>query len=134
VAINQPLVIPVIEEKITVQRLEKTSGIVEIRKSVNERTELVDQPLQSEEVDVRRVAINRFVDKPVPVRYEDDTTIIPLFEEVLVVEKRLLLREEVHVKTVRRELHNPQEVTLREERVEVVRRPDTDQGILPQGA
>jgi hypothetical protein len=38
-----------------------------------------------------------------------------------------LLREEVHVKTVRKELHNPQEVLLREEHVDVVRTPGPDQ-------
>jgi len=126
---GQPFMIPVIEEKIKVQKREQLSGIVEIRKTVNERTQTVDEPLLAQEVEVQRVAINRFVDEAVPVRHEDDTMIIPLLEEVLVVEKRLLLREEVHVKTVRRELHNPQEITLREERVEVVRRPDHDQRI-----
>jgi uncharacterized protein (TIGR02271 family) len=126
---GQPIVIPVIEERIKVQKREELSGIVEIRKTVNERTQTVDEPLLTQEVEVQRVAINRFVDEAVPVRHEDDTMIIPLLEEVLVVEKRLLLREEVHVKTVRRELHNPQEITLREERVEVVRRPGQDQGM-----
>jgi stress response protein YsnF len=131
---GQPLVIPVIEEKIKVQKREQLSGIVEIRKTVNERTETVDEPLLTQEVEVQRVAINRFVDEAVPVRHEDDTMIIPLLEEVLVVEKRLLLREEVHVKTVRRELHNPQEITLREERVEVVRRSDQDYGLQQESA
>lgn len=36
--------------------------------------------------------IDRVVDAPVPVRYEDDTMIVPIMEEVLVVEKRLVLR------------------------------------------
>jgi uncharacterized protein (TIGR02271 family) len=131
---GQPLIIPVIEERVNVQKREQLSGIVEIHKTVNERTQTVDEPLLSQEVEVERVAINRFVDEAVPVRYEDDTTIIPLLEEVLVVEKRLLLREEVHIKTVRRELHNPQEITLREERVEVVCRPDPEQGIQQESA
>jgi uncharacterized protein (TIGR02271 family) len=131
---GQPLIIPVIEERVNVQKREQLSGIVEIHKTVNERTQTVDEPLLSQEVEVERVAINRFVDEAVPVRYEDDTTIIPLLEEVLVVEKRLLLREEVHIKTVRRELHNPQEITLREERVQVVRRPDPEQGIQQESA
>lgn len=125
---DQSLVLPVIEEKIKVETHERLSGTVEIRKTVHERTEVVDQLLHSEEVEVNRVAVNRFVDAPVPVRYEGDTMIISLLEEVAVVEKRLLLREEVHVKTVRRELHNPQEVLLREEHVDVVRVPGPEQG------
>jgi stress response protein YsnF len=54
--------------------------------------------------------------------------IISLLEEVLVVEKRLLLREEVHIKKLRKEVHEPQEVLLREERVEIARKPGSGQG------
>jgi len=121
------LVLPVMEETVKVETRVRVSGTVEIRKTTHERTEVVDQPLHSEEVEVNRVAVNRFVDAPVPVRYEGDTMIISLLEEVAVVEKRLLLREEVHVKTVRKELHNPQEVLLREEHVDVVRVPGPEQ-------
>jgi stress response protein YsnF len=131
---EQSLVFPVIKERVEVQTRARESGVVEIRKTVNERTEVVDLPLQAEEVEVNRVAVNRFVDTPVPVRHEGNTMIISLLEEVLVVEKRLLLREEVHVKTVRKELHNPQEVLLREERVDVVRTPGPDQGEQQAGA
>jgi hypothetical protein len=46
-----------------------------------------------------------------------------------------MLREEVHIKRVHKEMHKPQEVLLREERVEVVRKPTSGQGIrqeMPQ--
>jgi hypothetical protein len=39
-----------------------------------------------------------------------------------------VLREEVHVKRVRKEVHESREVTLREERVEVARRLGSSQG------
>jgi uncharacterized protein (TIGR02271 family) len=130
---GEPFVIPVIEERLRVQTRSQVTGAVEIRKTVNEHTEIVDQPLLAEEVEVERVPVNRFVDAPLSVRHEGDTMIIPLLEEVLVIEKRLLLREEVHVKTVRKELHNPQEVVLRQEHVDVVRKPGFGQGDFGQG-
>jgi uncharacterized protein (TIGR02271 family) len=120
-------VIPVVEEVATVQKRAVEAGTVEIRKTVHERTEVIDVPLHSEEVEIERVNVNRIVDEPVQVRHEGDTMIIPLLEEVLVVEKKLVLREEVHVKRVRKEVHESREVTLREERVEVARRPGMDQ-------
>jgi len=120
------LVVPVTEEMVTVQKRVVESGRVEIRKSVHERTEIIDQPLQMEEVEIERVAVNRVIDEAVPVRYEGDTTIISLLEEVLVVEKRLVLREEIHIKKLRKEVHNPQEVFLREEQVEIVRTAGND--------
>jgi uncharacterized protein (TIGR02271 family) len=124
---GQEIVIPVVEEIATVQKRAVEAGTVEIRKTVHERTEVIDIPLHSEEVEIERVNVNRIVDEPVQVRHEGDTMIIPLLEEVLVVEKKLVLREEVHVKRVRKEVHESREVTLREERVEVARRPGMDQ-------
>ncbi len=40
-------------------------------------------------------------------------------EEVLVVEKRLLLREELHIRTVSETIRHRQTVTLRHEEIEV---------------
>jgi len=124
---GQEIVIPVVEEVATVQKRAVEAGMVEIHKTVHERTEVIDIPLHSEEVEIERVNVNRIVDEPVQVRHEGDTMIIPLLEEVLVVEKKLVLREEVHVKRVRKEVHESREVTLREERVEVARRPGSSQ-------
>jgi stress response protein YsnF len=89
----------------------------------------VDQLLHAEEVEIERVAINRIVEEPLPIRHEGDTTIIPLLAEVLVIEKRLVLREEVHIRKLRKEVHDPQEVLLREERVEIVRKPGSGQDL-----
>jgi uncharacterized protein (TIGR02271 family) len=119
---TEELVIPVIEEQISVQKYSRETGVVEIRKTVHERTEVIDHPLLSEEVEIERISVNRIVDEPIPVRHEGDTMIIPLLEEVLVVEKRLVLREEVHVKRVQRETRESKSVLLREERVEIARR------------
>jgi len=121
-------VIPIVEEKVNVQKRVREVGTVEIRKSVHERTEVVDEPLNSEDVEIARVAVNRIVEEPIPIRNEGDTMIISLLEEVLVIEKRLLLREEVHIKRVHTVVHEPQEVLLREERVEVVHKPNLEQG------
>jgi uncharacterized protein (TIGR02271 family) len=120
---EQMLVVPVTEEKVTVQKRVIEKGRVQIHKTIHEHTEVVDQPLHVEQVEIERVAINRVIDKPVSIRHEGDTTIIPLLEEVLVIEKRLVLREEVHIKKLRTTVHDPQEVLLREERVEIVRKP-----------
>jgi stress response protein YsnF len=53
-------------------------------------------------------------------------TIISLVEEVLVVEKRWMLREEIHIRTQRLETHQPQRITLRSEDVHVERVPRSD--------
>jgi uncharacterized protein (TIGR02271 family) len=116
-----PLVLPVIEETLAVDTRPVETGRVRIRKVVTEREELVDPPLLREEVVIERVPVNRVVEGPLPVRYEGDTMIISLLEEVLVVDTRLLLTEEVHITTRRAETYTPTRVTLRREDVTIER-------------
>jgi uncharacterized protein (TIGR02271 family) len=115
------IVIPVVAEQLEVEKRKVEAGGFRISKTVTEREEVVDQPLMREEVQVKRVPVNQFVDGPVPVRHVGDTMIIPLLEEVLVVEKRLMLKEELHVKKAEVETYRPQRVTLRSEQVHVER-------------
>jgi uncharacterized protein (TIGR02271 family) len=115
------LVLPVIKETLTVDTRPVETGRVRVRKVVREREELVDLPLRREEVIIRRVPINRVVEGPLPIRYEGDTMIISLLEEVLVVDTRFLLTEEVHITTRRTETHTPERVTLRHEDVTIER-------------
>jgi uncharacterized protein (TIGR02271 family) len=116
-----PLVWPVIQEVLDVHTSPVETGRVRIRKIVHEREEIVDPPLMRDEVDIERVPINRVVEGPISVRSEEDTLIIPVLEEVLVIEKRLLLKEEVRITKRRVETHTPQRVTLRREEAAVER-------------
>jgi uncharacterized protein (TIGR02271 family) len=116
-----PLVIPLAEERLEADVRRVVTGTVRVATHVTEREEVADLPLVREEVEVERVAVGRVVDAPVPVRREGDTLVVPVMEEVLVVEKRLVLREEVRLTTRRSEAHQPQRVTLRREEATVER-------------
>ncbi len=115
------VVVPLVAEELQIERRLVETGRVRITKKVVEREEIVDEPLIREEVDVRRVAVNRQVSEPSPIRYEGETMIVPLFEEVLFVEKRLMLKEELHITRRRVNEPQPQRVTLRSEQAEVKR-------------
>jgi uncharacterized protein (TIGR02271 family) len=119
--LDNPLVLPVIEEVVDVQKRVVETGKVRITKVVHERETLVDEPLWREEVEITRVPIQRIVNGPIPVRYEDDTMVISIVEEVLVVEKRLMLKEELHIRKQCRETHQPQQIILRSEEARVER-------------
>lgn len=100
------------------------TGRVLIQKHVTEHQEHVSVPLNHDEVHVDRVLINRYVDvPPEAVRYEGDTMIISVLEEVVVVEKRLMLVEELHVTKRQIQTEEMQQVTLRKEEVTVTRQP-----------
>lgn len=120
------LVVPVLVEEPVVQKRVVETGKVRITQRVHERETLVDEPLFLEEVEVTRVPIQRVVDGPIPLRDENGTIIISVLEEVLVVEKRLMLKEELHIRKHRAETHQPQHVTLRSAEVDVERLHTTE--------
>jgi uncharacterized protein (TIGR02271 family) len=91
----------------------------EFQTSTREVEQIVDIPIVEERVEVERVPVNRTVDGPVAVRYDGDTIIVPVTEEVLIVQKQLRLVEEVHIRKVRVERHDPQRVMLRKDEVRV---------------
>ncbi len=108
-------VIPVMQEEVTVGKRMVETGITRVTKKVREREEVISEPLRHEKVRVSRVPVNRYVEKPLPVRQEGGTIVVPVLEEVLVVEKRLLLKEELHISKESKVVHRPRRVTLRGE-------------------
>ncbi len=116
---QQEQIIPVLAEELVVEKKPVPTGGVRVNRRVVEHDETVELPLRKEHLDVRRVMVDREVDGLLPVRREGETTIIPIVEEVLVVEKRYRLKEEIHVtRTVRQELHT-ERVTLQRQEANV---------------
>lgn len=102
--------------------VDRGSG-VRIHKTVSEHEQVVDQPLLRDELGVEHVPVGAVVDQldPPRMRYEGDTLVVPVLEEVLVVQKQLRLKEEVRITRHRREVHAPQTVSLRSEHISVER-------------
>jgi uncharacterized protein (TIGR02271 family) len=121
--VDDEVMIPVIAEELTVETQLVERGRVRVTKRIETREETVDAPITTERVIVERLALNRILDEEdLPeVRQEGDVLIIPLIEEVLVVEKRYLLREEVRVFKERTTTSHPQTIALRREVVDVER-------------
>lgn len=71
-----------------------------VRTVTDAAEQVVRQELQGERIEVERVPVDILVepgaDSP-RVRTEGDVTILPVLEEVLVVEKRLLIKEELRI-------------------------------------
>jgi len=119
-------VIPVIEESAVVTKRVVDRGGVRITKLVHEREEMIDELLRQERVTVERVPVNRPVDQAPTVRRDGDTLIIPILEEVMVVEKRLMLKEELRVTMQQASRRQPQSVILRREEAVIERIDATD--------
>ncbi|NLG97328.1 MAG: YsnF/AvaK domain-containing protein [Chloroflexi bacterium] len=118
---GQVIVIPVIAEHLEVTKREREKGTVRVEKKVHEKEQIVDQPVIKNRVDVRRKPVNKYIDKPLSAWYEGDTLVIPVQEEVLVIEKKLVLREEIRVTQQKTEVRQPRSYKLRREEVYVNR-------------
>lgn len=108
-------VLPVLAETVHIEKETVETGRVRLHKTVHVESQTVDVPLQQQQVQVQRVAVNRYVDEVPAVRYEGETMIVPVIREELVVTKRLLLVEEVHVHQQTLTTHHSQTVELRRE-------------------
>lgn len=116
------LAIPVHEEQLRVgRRLVDTGRGVRVHKTVTEHPHQVDETLLHDTLDVRHVPIGQLVPAgEIPAaRQEGDTLIVPVLEEVLVLEKRLRLREELHITRHRHGSRHAETVVLRAESVTV---------------
>ncbi|WP_426173933.1 YsnF/AvaK domain-containing protein [Massilia sp. TWR1-2-2] len=126
-AVEGDLTIPVHQEQVDVSiRTVDTGRGVRVTTSVTEHPFEVGETLHRDDVGISRVAVGQFVtgtDVPAP-RYEGDTYIIPIIEEVLVVERRLRIKEEVHITKVKREDRHTETVFLKAEEVRVERFDD----------
>ncbi len=128
VADESTRVLPVVQEEMHIdKRLVDTGRGVRVHKTVSTHTEAVEHDLLREAVAVRHVVVDQIVslsDAP-QVRQEGDTLIVPIVEEILVVEKRLRIKEEVHITRTATSQRHTESVVLRSEQVAVERFDDS---------
>jgi len=105
--------IKLLAEEISVDRQQVETGRVRVQRVTRERQEVVDVPVTREQVVIERVPVGRRVDTIPAIRHDGDTIIVPVVEEIVIVERRLMLKEELHVKRVYTTERYQEHVTLR---------------------
>ena len=115
--------LPLLAEEVVVSKQVVETGRVQVARITHEREQLIDELLAQQTADIERVRIGQPVDTMPAVREEGDTVVIPIVEEVLVVERRLLLKEEVRVRRVHSTERHQESVTLRHHEAVVTRLP-----------
>jgi uncharacterized protein (TIGR02271 family) len=113
--------IPIAEEHLTIDKRVVETGRVRIRTVVDEKLVRVGEDLERDDVRIERVPVNREVREPPQTREENGVLIVPILEEVVVMEKRLLLKEELHIHRNRSRERVEEAVRVRSTRPEVQR-------------
>jgi uncharacterized protein (TIGR02271 family) len=121
---NGTVTLPIHEEELRVgiKSVDTGKGI-RAHKSVKETPTAIDEILLHDEVTVEHVPSNAIftLDKAPVARYEGDVLVVPVLEEILVVEKRVRVKEELHISKNRREERHLETVLLKSEEVSVER-------------
>lgn len=120
-----PITLPVIEERLTVGRRTEEIGALRVRLELERHDAGVRLERAADAVSVERVPVDRLVDERREPWQEGDTLVVPVYAEVEVVQRRLLLVEELRL--VRRRVHEAIDTTvpLARQRA-VVERRDAD--------
>ena len=113
--------IPLHAEDLTVSKLQVAGDIVQVRTVTREHETFVDETLNHERVQIERIPIGRQVEAIPPVRQEGDTTILSVVEETLVIERRLILKEEVHIRRLHVSERHQEAVVLRKQEAVITR-------------
>jgi len=91
-------ILPLVEETATVLKREVVTGKVRVRTVTDTAEELAKATLQIDSVEVAHVPVDKVVETAPEIRTEGDVTIVPVLEEVPVVTKQLVLKEELHIR------------------------------------
>ncbi len=121
------VVLPLVEEALRVGKRRVETGRVRVSVSTDIEEQVVRETLRSERAELERVPIGRELaeGEPAPaVRQEPDgTVVVPVLEEVLVVERRLVLKEEIRMRVLAVDEAVEQPVAVRRQRASVERLP-----------
>jgi uncharacterized protein (TIGR02271 family) len=124
---HDPLKVRVLEEELGIGRRTVDTGRgVRIHKTVSEHQVAIDEPLLHDDVEVARVPVGRVVDpaEAPATRYEGDTLVVPVLEEVLVIERRVRIKEELRITRKQCEQRHQEDAVLRSEQVSIERFED----------
>jgi len=116
-------VMPLFEEAIAVSKRVVPTSRVQVSRVTHSHEELIDELLARERVEIERVPIDKPIDVMPSVREDGDMIIIPVVEEVLKVERHMLLKEEVRIRRVKETERYQERITLRKQEAVVNRLP-----------
>jgi stress response protein YsnF len=117
----EDLRIPLHVEEVSISRREIRKANIQIALVTGTREQLIDEELTRVRVEVERVPIGRTIEVVPSISQEGDTTIIPVVEEIVVVERRLVLKEEIRVRRVSTTEQHQEKVVLREQEAVITR-------------
>ncbi|MDB5315302.1 MAG: hypothetical protein JWO26_3416 [Rhodospirillales bacterium] len=111
------------EEVLSVSKRAVETGKVRVSVTTEAVEEIVRETLRTRRAEIERVPLDQRVTEAPQTRQEGDVLIIPVVEEILVIERHLVLKEEIRLRFVDGEQTTEQSVTRRVQHAVVERVP-----------
>jgi stress response protein YsnF len=108
-------VLPLVSEFATVEKRKRRTGVVRVTRKTQSLETVIDELLRDETVEVVRKAIAAEVEEIPTITLQGDTIVVPVIEETVVVTKRIVLKEELHIRRTETKRPFRQTVTLRKQ-------------------
>jgi uncharacterized protein (TIGR02271 family) len=121
-------------EELEVGKETVETGRLRVSKQTHTREAFVNESLLSEQAEVETIPVGRQIFEMPSVRQEGDTTIVPIVEEVLHTERRLILKEEVKITRRRKTEQFQDRVTLRYQEAVITRVQSATEPVDPASA
>lgn len=112
------------EEKIALTKQKIVDGHVRVTRSTTEHDEVISTLLNRDKVEVEHVAKVQPVETMPDIREENGVLIVPVVEEEIQIVRKLVLKEEIHIRKVQEHVPFQEVVTRREQQVNVERDDD----------
>jgi uncharacterized protein (TIGR02271 family) len=120
---SREIVLPLYEEELSVSKRVVPTNRVQVSRITHQQEQLVDELLGRERVEIERIPMGTPIDAVPAVREESGTIVVPVVEEVVIVERRLILKEEIRIRRIRDEERYQERVTIRNQEAIVKRLP-----------
>jgi uncharacterized protein (TIGR02271 family) len=108
-------------EELSVGKEAVETGRVRVSKQTHMREVAIDEDLLRQSADIETIPIGRQIFEMPSVRHEGETIIVPIVEEILHTERRLILKEEVRITRRKTTEQFHDRVTLRYQEAVVTR-------------
>jgi uncharacterized protein (TIGR02271 family) len=122
---GEPRTLRLHREELIAKKEPRVVGYVEIGTTTEELPGRLEVEAARQEVQIEHVPVGREVSEREGPREDGGVLIVPVYEERLVVSKRLVLKEELHVRRIERRERHLFVDSLRREVVDI-RRTDAD--------
>jgi len=114
---NAEVTLKLAEEKIALTKQKIVDGHVRVTRSTTEHDEVISTLLNREKVEVEHVAKAQPIEMMPDIREENGVLIVPVVEEEIQIVRKLVLKEEIHIRKVQENVPFQEVVTRRVQEV-----------------